>query len=41
MTEYRTEEDTLGPVQIPADALWGPKTQLSLNNFSPGPNIPI
>ena len=25
MTKYRTEEDTLGPVQIPADALWDHK----------------
>ena len=27
MVEYRTEEDTLGPVKIPADALWGPQTE--------------
>ena len=33
MTKYRTEEDTLGPVQIPADALWGPQTERSRNNF--------
>ena len=33
MSEYRTEEDTLGPVKIPAEALWGPQTERSRNNF--------
>lgn len=41
MTEYRTEEDTLGPVKIPADALWGPQTERSRNNFSTGPYMPL
>ena len=43
MTEekFRTESDTLGPVEIPADALWGPQTQRSQNNFPTGPKIPI
>ncbi|MFZ2353621.1 class II fumarate hydratase [Paucilactobacillus nenjiangensis] len=41
MTEYRTEEDTLGPVQIPADALWGAQTERSRNNFSTGAKIPL
>ncbi|AMB99831.1 class II fumarate hydratase [Aerococcus urinaehominis] len=30
---YRTEFDSLGPVEIPADKLWGAQTQRSLNNF--------
>lgn len=41
MTEYRTEEDTLGPVQIPADALWGAQTERSRNNFPTGAKMPL
>ncbi len=41
MTKYRTEEDTLGPVQIPADALWGPQTERSRNNFPTGQYMPL
>ena len=41
MAAYRTESDTLGPVEIPADALWGPQTQRSLHNFPTGPYMPI
>ena len=33
---YRTEYDTLGPVQVPADKYWGAQTQRSLNNFRIG-----
>jgi fumarate hydratase class II len=33
MDNYRIEEDTLGPVKIPVNALWGPQTQRSLTNF--------
>jgi len=29
----RTERDTLGPVEVPADRLWGAQTQRSLQNF--------
>ena len=36
MNEYRIEHDTLGEVQVPADALWGAQTQRSLNNFNIG-----
>lgn len=36
MSDYRIEEDALGPVKIPADALWGAQTQRSLQNFSTG-----
>ncbi|WP_137597771.1 class II fumarate hydratase [Paucilactobacillus kaifaensis] len=41
MQNYRTEEDTLGPVKIPADALWGPQTQRSLQNFKTGAKMPL
>ena len=30
MTEMRTETDSLGDVQVPADRLWGAQTQRSL-----------
>src|SRR5690349_24313756 len=30
---YREERDTMGVVQVPADALWGAQTQRSLENF--------
>ncbi|MCS6789478.1 MAG: class II fumarate hydratase [Bacteroidia bacterium] len=33
---YRTEYDTLGEVQVPADKLWGAQTQRSLQNFRIG-----
>ncbi|AUI72633.1 class II fumarate hydratase [Companilactobacillus alimentarius] len=41
MADYRTEEDTLGPVRIPSSALWGPQTQRSCNNFSTGAKMPL
>ena len=36
MEKFRIESDTLGEVQVPADALWGAQTQRSLNNFKIG-----
>lgn len=33
---YRTEKDTMGDVQVPADKLWGAQTQRSLENFKIG-----
>ena len=30
---YRTEKDTMGLVQVPADAYWGAQTQRSIENF--------
>lgn len=33
MSEFRTEHDTMGEVQVPADALYGAQTQRALNNF--------
>jgi fumarate hydratase class II len=32
-TKTRTERDTFGPVEVPADRLWGAQTQRSLTNF--------
>jgi aspartate ammonia-lyase len=33
MTQFRTEKDTLGEVQVPADALYGAQTQRARENF--------
>jgi fumarate hydratase class II len=33
MTKYRVEHDTMGEVQVPADALWGAQTQRAVENF--------
>ncbi len=34
--KFRTEKDTMGDVQVPADALWGAQTQRSTENFKIG-----
>ena len=36
---FRTESDSLGEVQVPADKLWGAQTQRSLEHFSIGPDL--
>ena len=36
MREYRTERDSMGEIQVPADRLWGAQTQRSLQNFRIG-----
>ncbi len=33
---YRKERDSLGEIEVPADALWGAQTQRAINNFSIG-----
>ncbi|MGH8742722.1 MAG: class II fumarate hydratase, partial [Burkholderiales bacterium] len=33
MSKFRTERDTLGEIQVPAEKLWGAQTQRSLENF--------
>jgi fumarate hydratase, class II len=33
MSGYRTEKDSLGEMQVPADALWGAQTQRAVENF--------
>jgi fumarate hydratase class II len=39
MTDTRTETDGLGPVEVPADKLWGAQTQRSLEYFSIGQDL--
>jgi fumarate hydratase class II len=39
MTTMRTETDSLGPVEVPADKLWGAQTQRSLEHFSIGKDL--
>jgi fumarate hydratase, class II len=33
VTEFRTEHDSMGEVQVPADALWGAQTERARGNF--------
>ncbi|MBW3594619.1 MAG: class II fumarate hydratase [Actinobacteria bacterium] len=33
---FRSDKDSLGPVQVPADRLWGAQTQRSIENFPIG-----
>ena len=33
MSEYRTESDSMGELQVPADALYGAQTQRAIDNF--------
>lgn len=35
--QFRTEHDTMGEVQVPADKYWGAQTERSRNNFKIGP----
>jgi fumarate hydratase, class II len=39
MTATRIEHDSLGPVTVPADQLWGAQTQRSLEHFSIGDDL--
>jgi fumarate hydratase class II len=39
MTATRIEHDSLGPVEVPADKLWGAQTQRSLEYFSIGDDL--
>ena len=39
-TPTRTEHDSMGELQVPADALWGAQTQRALQNF-PVSGIPM
>jgi fumarate hydratase class II len=36
MAAFRTESDTMGPIEVPDDRLWGAQTQRSLENFKIG-----
>jgi len=33
MTSSRSEKDSMGPIDVPADKLWGAQTQRSLEHF--------
>jgi fumarate hydratase class II len=33
MSDFRTEHDTMGPVKVPAEALYGAETQRAVQNF--------
>jgi aspartate ammonia-lyase len=39
MTATRVEQDSLGPVNVPADKLWGAQTQRSLEHFNIGDDL--
>jgi fumarate hydratase class II len=39
VTATRVEQDSLGPVNVPADRLWGAQTQRSLEHFSIGDDL--
>jgi len=39
MANMRQETDSLGPVEVPADKLWGAQTQRSLEHFSIGKDL--
>ncbi len=39
MTDVRTETDSLGEVDVPADRLWGAQTQRSIEHFSIGRDL--
>ena len=39
-TEYRVERDSMGELEVPAEALWGAQTQRAVNNF-PISGIPM
>ena len=42
MTDYRTERDSIGQVNVPRQKYWGAQTQRSLENFKIGSDkIPI
>lgn len=36
MSDYRVDKDSLGPVNVPAERLWGAQTQRSIENFPIG-----
>jgi hypothetical protein len=46
MTTHRSEKDSMGAIDVPADKLWGAQTQRSLEHFRistekmPGADIP-
>jgi fumarate hydratase class II len=42
MSTTRTEHDSMGEIEVPADKLWGAQTQRSLHHFGfPGETLAI
>jgi fumarate hydratase class II len=41
VTEFRVEHDSMGEVQVPADALWSAQTQRAIGNFRPISSQPV
>ncbi len=39
--KYRSEKDSMGNIEVPADKYWGAQTQRSLENFKIGGKMPI
>ena len=39
MKDVRTEADSFGPIEVPADKLWGAQTERSLEHFSIGQDL--
>ncbi|MPZ58395.1 MAG: class II fumarate hydratase [Rhizobiales bacterium] len=39
MTDTRTETDSFGPIEVPADRYWGAQTQRSIENFRIGTEL--
>jgi len=37
----RTERDSFGPIEVPADALWGAQTQRAAHHFPAGDTMPL
>jgi len=37
----RTERDSFGPIEVPADALWGAQTQRAVHHFPAGDTMPL
>jgi len=38
MGATRTETDSFGPIEVPADSYWGAQTERSIGNFPFGPS---
>jgi fumarate hydratase, class II len=41
MIKFRTEKDTMGNIEVPADKYWGAQTQRSFENFKIGGKMPV
>ncbi len=41
LIDFRTEHDSMGDIQVPADKYWGAQTQRSLEHFCIGERMPV